>query len=94
MSQFQSKGAQAKGANTTAQVSTVFTVDTGGALPADQTSQTANSILDKAKTFLTKPVQTGSKILNWHIIVGAVALFVVYVEFVADRKTQRKLKFW
>ena len=54
----------------------------------------ADSIVDKAKAFLTKPITAGSKILYWHVALGAVVVFVLYVEMFADRKTQRKLKFW
>jgi len=60
----------------------------------DMTVGTTDSIIDKAKAFFLKPIQTGSKILYWHVALGAVVAFVLYVEMVADRKTQRKLKFW
>lgn len=48
---------------------------------------------DKVKTFLDKEVITGTKI-KWLYVVVAVGIFVVYVEFIADRKTKRSLKFW
>lgn len=51
------------------------------------------TFIDKAKTFLNKEVVAGSKV-KWMYILGAALLFVLYVEFVADRKTKRSLKFW
>ena len=50
--------------------------------------------MTKVKNFFVKPVSAGSKILYWHVALGLVVAFVLYVEMVADRKTQRKLKFW
>ncbi|PZR19472.1 MAG: hypothetical protein DI535_31075 [Citrobacter freundii] len=63
-------------------------------LPTDPTTASQQSLIDKAKAFLTKSISTGSKIQYWHVGLGVILLFVLYVEFMADRKTQRKLKFW
>jgi len=92
--QLQSKSEQSKSASvnqtatlSNAQVAVTATMDTS--LPTSE-----KSMIDKIKDFAIKPISTGSKILYWHVALGAVVLFVLYVEMFADRKTQRKLKFW
>ena len=69
------------------QVAVTATMDTS--LPT-----TEKSMIDKIKDFAMKPISTGSKIQYWHVALGLVVAFVLYVEMIADRKTQRKLKFW
>lgn len=61
--------------------------------PSSVGTTTDQTFIDKAKTFLNKEVVAGSKV-KWMYILGAALVFVLYVEFVADRKTKRSLKFW
>jgi len=91
---FQSKSEQSK-AVATNQTATLPTLQVSATnATVDMTVGNGNSMLDKAKAFFMKPIQAGSKILYWHVALGAVVAFVLYVEMFADRKTQRKLKFW
>ena len=94
---FQSKSEQAKSASvlaTTTLSNPAVAISASANLDVPQTSTSTTSIIDKAKTFLTKPITAGSKIQYWHVGLGAIVLFVLYVEMFADRKTQRKLKIW
>lgn len=61
---------------------------------APQQNTESSDLMGKVKTFFTKPITSGSKIQYWHVAVGLLIGFVLYVEMLADRKTQRKLKFW
>lgn len=92
---FQSKSEQNKSTSVNQTITgiPVLAVSSANAT-VDMTVGNGNSILDKAKAFFMKPIQAGSKILYWHVALGAVVAFVLYVEMFADRKTQRKLKFW
>lgn len=92
--QLQSKSEQAKLASvdqtatqSIPQVTVTATMDTS--IPTSE-----KTIIDKIKNYAMKSVTPGSKILYWHVALGAVVVFVLYVEMFADRKTQRKLKFW
>lgn len=91
MSNLNSKSAVAKIGALQAMPSEVSLTVMPNPLPVEV--KTSETFMDKTKTFLNKEVVPGSKI-KWMYILGAALLFVLYVEFVADRKTKRSLKFW
>ncbi|SHK63360.1 hypothetical protein [Epilithonimonas mollis] len=89
-----SRGEQAKAAAVDQTIKVATTTTLAPELPTTTTTSSTTSIVDKVKAFFLKPISAGSKILIWHVALGAVVAFILYVEMVADRKKQRKLKFW